>query len=51
MQAGGVEESKFYLFLVVFPVRCISTVSARFYFRRHVFSFLPLGAILEFPNL
>jgi hypothetical protein len=46
-QAGGVEESKFYLFSVVFPVRCISSVSPRFYFRRHAFCFLPLAAILE----
>jgi hypothetical protein len=49
-QAGGVEESKFYLFLVVFPVRCIFSVSQRFYFRRHTFFFLPLAAILEFPH-
>jgi hypothetical protein len=47
-QAGGVEESKFYLFWVVFPVRCISSISPRFYFRRHAFCFLPLAAILEF---
>jgi hypothetical protein len=36
-QAGGVEESKFCIFLVVFPVRCISSASPRFYFRRHAF--------------
>jgi hypothetical protein len=47
-QAGGVEQSKFCLFLVVFPVRCISSVSPRVYFRRHAFCFLPLAAILEF---
>jgi hypothetical protein len=46
-RAGGVEESKFCLFSVVFPVRCISSVSLRFYFRRHAFCFLPLAAILE----
>jgi hypothetical protein len=46
-QAGGVEESKFCPFLVVFPVRCVSSVSPRFYFRRHAFHFLPLAAILE----
>jgi hypothetical protein len=46
-QAGGVEESKFCLFLVIFPVRCISSVSPRFYFSRHAFCFLPLAAILE----
>jgi hypothetical protein len=47
--AGGVEESKFCLFLVIFPVRCISSVSPRFYFRKHAFCFLPLAAILESP--
>jgi hypothetical protein len=47
VQAGGVEESHFCLFLVIFPVRFISSVSPRFYFRRHAFSFLPLAAILE----
>jgi hypothetical protein len=47
VQAGGVEESKFCLFSVVFPVRFFSSVSPRFYFRRHTFCFLPLAAILE----
>jgi hypothetical protein len=47
VQAGVVEESKFCLFLVVFPVRCISSISPRFYFRRHTFCFLPLATILE----
>jgi hypothetical protein len=47
-QAGGVEESTFCLFSVVFPVRCISSISPRFYFRRHTFCFLPLATILEF---
>jgi hypothetical protein len=47
VQAGGVEESKFCLFLVVFSVRYISSVSARFYFRRHAFCFLLLATILE----
>jgi hypothetical protein len=47
MQAGGLEESKLCLFSVVFPVRCISSISPRFYFRRHAFCFLPLAAILE----
>jgi hypothetical protein len=46
-QAEGVEESKFCLFWVVFPVRYISSVSPRFYFRKHAFCFLPLAAILE----
>jgi hypothetical protein len=47
VQAGGVEESKFCLFLVVFPARCISSISPRFYFRRHTFCSLPLVTILE----
>jgi hypothetical protein len=47
VQAGGVEESKFCLFLVVFPLRCISSISPRFYFWKHTFCFLPLVAILE----
>jgi hypothetical protein len=46
-RACGVEESKFCLFLVVFPVRYISSISPRFYFRKHAFCFLPLVAILE----
>jgi hypothetical protein len=45
--AGDVEESKFCLFWVFFPVRCISSISPRFYFRKHAFWFLPLAAILE----
>jgi hypothetical protein len=45
--AGGVEELGFCLFSVVFPVRCISSISPRFYFRKHAFCFLPLVAILE----
>jgi hypothetical protein len=48
VQAGSVEESKFWLFWVVSPVRCISSTSPRFYFRRHTFCFLPLATILEF---
>jgi hypothetical protein len=48
---GGVEESKFCLFSVVFPVMCISSVSPRFYFRKHAFCFLPLAAILESLSL
>jgi hypothetical protein len=46
-QPGSVEESKFCLFSVVFPVRCISSVSPRFYFRCHGFCFLPFAVILE----
>jgi hypothetical protein len=49
--ARGVEESKFCLFSVVFLVRCISSVSPIFYFRRHTFCFLSLAAILESPLL
>jgi hypothetical protein len=45
--AGGVEESEFCLFLVVFLVRCISSISSRFYFRKHAFCFLPLVSVLE----
>jgi hypothetical protein len=48
--AGGVEESKFCLFLVAFPVKCISSISSRFYFRKHTFCFLPLATILESPE-
>jgi hypothetical protein len=51
VQAVGVEESKFCLFSVVFPVMCISSISPRFYFRRHAFCFLPLVAILESPYI
>jgi hypothetical protein len=46
--AGGVEGSKFCLFSVVLPARCVSTVSPRFHYRRHAFCFLPLATILEF---
>jgi hypothetical protein len=37
--------------LMVFPARCISSVSPRFYFREHAFCFLPLVTILEFTLL
>jgi hypothetical protein len=47
VQAGGVEGSKFCLFLVALPARCVSSVSPRFHCTRNVFCFLPLGAILE----
>jgi hypothetical protein len=33
-----------------FTVRCISSIPARFYFRKHAFCFLPLVAILESLN-
>jgi hypothetical protein len=49
--AGGVEESEFFLFLVVFPVRCVSSISPRFYFRTYTFCFLPLVTILESATL
>jgi hypothetical protein len=44
--AGGVEVSEFCLFLVVCPARCISSISPRFYFRKHAFFFLPLVTVL-----
>jgi hypothetical protein len=47
--AGDVEESGFCLFWVVFPVRYISSISPRFYFRKHAFCLFPLVAILESP--
>jgi hypothetical protein len=43
----GVVELKFCLFSVVFHVRCISSISPRFHFRKHTFCFLPLVASLE----
>jgi hypothetical protein len=50
MWAGGVEVSEFCLFLVVFPARCISSISPGVYFRKHAFCFLPLVAILKSFN-
>jgi hypothetical protein len=47
MQAGGVEVLEFCLFLKVFLAWCISGLSVKFYFRKHIFCFLPLAAILE----
>jgi hypothetical protein len=49
VQDEGVVVLEFYLFLVVFPARCISSISPRFYSRKHTFCFLPLVAILESP--
>jgi hypothetical protein len=49
-QAGGVEGSKFCLFSVVLPARCVSSVSPGFHFRRYAFCFLPLAIILENPR-
>jgi hypothetical protein len=43
---GGVEGSKFCLFSVVLPARCVSSVSPRFHYRRLAFCFLPLATIL-----
>jgi hypothetical protein len=43
----GVEGSKFCLFSVVLPARCVSSVSPRFHYRWHTFCFLPLATILE----
>jgi hypothetical protein len=44
-RCGGVKDLPL---LVAFPIRCISSISPRFYFRRHAFYFLPLATILEF---
>jgi hypothetical protein len=49
MRAGGVEGSKFCVFMVVLPARCVSSVSPRFHYRRHGFCFLSVAAILEKP--
>jgi hypothetical protein len=53
--AGGVEGSKFCLFSVILPAKCVSSVSPRFHYKRLSFCFLPLAAILEslpdFTNL
>jgi hypothetical protein len=46
--AGGVEGSKFCLFSVIMPAKCVSSISPRFHYRRLTFYFLPLAAILEF---
>jgi hypothetical protein len=45
--AGGVVVLEFCPFLLIFPPMCISSVSPRFYFRKHAFCFLPLVTILE----
>jgi hypothetical protein len=47
--AGGVEGSKFCLFSVIMPAKCVSSVSPRFSYKRLAFCFLPLAAILESP--
>jgi hypothetical protein len=50
-QAGGVEGSRFCLFSVALPARCVSSISPRFHFRRYAFCFLPLAAILESQSI
>jgi hypothetical protein len=45
---GGVEGSKFCLFSVILPAKCVSSISPRFHYRRLAFCFLPLAAFLEF---
>jgi hypothetical protein len=52
-QAGVVEESEkseFCLFSVVFSAKCFSSISPRFYFKKHAVCFLPLVTILESPD-
>jgi hypothetical protein len=46
-----VEGSKFCLFSVILPAKCVSSISPRFHYRRLAFCFLPLAAILESSNL
>jgi hypothetical protein len=48
--AGGVEGSKLFLFSVIMPAKCVSSVSPRFHYRRLAFFFLPLATILESQN-
>jgi hypothetical protein len=43
--ARGVEGSKFCLFLVILPAKCVSNVSPRFHYRKLAFCFLPLANI------
>jgi hypothetical protein len=47
--AGGVKGSKFCLFSVILPAKCVFSVSPRFHYRRFTFCFLPLATILESP--
>jgi hypothetical protein len=49
VQGGHVEGSKFCLFSVALPARCVSSISPRFHFRKHAVCFFPLAAILESP--
>jgi hypothetical protein len=48
--AGGVEGSKLFLFSVIMPAKCVSSVSPRFHYRRLTFCFLLLASILESPS-
>jgi hypothetical protein len=49
--AGGLGVSEFCFFLVVFPPRCVSSISARFLlYGAHTICFLPLVTILEPPS-
>jgi hypothetical protein len=50
VQAVGVEGSKFCLFSVVLPARCVSSISPGFHYRRLAYCFPPLAAILESPQ-
>jgi hypothetical protein len=45
--AEGVEGSKFCLFSVILPAKCVSRVTPRFHYRRLAFCFLPLASNLE----
>jgi hypothetical protein len=45
-----VKGSKFCLFSVILPAKCVSSISPRFHYRRLAFCFLPLAAILESSN-
>jgi hypothetical protein len=47
VQAEGVKGSKFCLFSVTLPARCVFSIFPRFHCRRHAFCFPPLAAILE----
>jgi hypothetical protein len=47
-QAWGVVVLEFYLFLVVFPARCISSIPPSFYFRKQAFT---LGSKLSSSSL
>jgi hypothetical protein len=42
-----VEGSKFCIFSVVLPAKCVSSISPRFHYRRHAFCFFSLATILE----